>query len=133
MGQIKAFSTMNQNSEELVLIKTNKPNLVKELIKVLQTNTDLKIEILNIPSENIITTTNTDLKHLLNKLIEKNEKDNLEENLEQDYSDIQEKDIDKRDIDLVANQAGVSRAKALEALQKQNGNVVNAIMDLTLV
>jgi len=114
----------NQNSEEFV----------KELIKVLQTNTDLKIDILNIPSEKekIITTTYTDLKPLLNILIGKIK---IEENidLEKEAEENSEQDISEKDIELVANQAGVSRTKAFEALQKQNGDVVNAIMDLSLV
>ena len=36
------------------------------------------------------------------------------------------------DVDLVMSQAGVSRATAVKALKKNDGNVVNAIMELTM-
>lgn len=40
--------------------------------------------------------------------------------------------IAENDIDLVMNQAGVSRAKAVAALRKQDSDIVSAIMELTL-
>jgi nascent polypeptide-associated complex subunit alpha len=36
------------------------------------------------------------------------------------------------DIDLVMSQAGVTRAKAVAALRKQNSDIVSAIMELTM-
>ena len=39
--------------------------------------------------------------------------------------------IDQKDIDLVMNQASVSREKAIEAIKKNQGDIVNAIMELT--
>merc|ERR1711959_870510 len=40
-------------------------------------------------------------------------------------------DLDENDIDLVAKQAGVSRAKAIKALKQNEKDVVNAIMALS--
>jgi nascent polypeptide-associated complex subunit alpha len=36
--------------------------------------------------------------------------------------------LEPKDIELVMNQAGVSRAKAVKALKNQNSDIVNAIM-----
>lgn len=40
--------------------------------------------------------------------------------------------LEPKDIELVMNQAGVSRAKAVKALKNQNSDIVNAIMELTM-
>lgn len=40
--------------------------------------------------------------------------------------------LEEKDIELVVSQASVSRAKAVAALRKTNGDIVNAIMELTM-
>ncbi|KAJ3682027.1 hypothetical protein LUZ60_014600 [Juncus effusus] len=45
--------------------------------------------------------------------------------------EIDESDVEARDIDLVMTQAGVSRAKAVKALKAHDGDIVSAIMELT--
>lgn len=40
--------------------------------------------------------------------------------------------LEEKDIELVISQASVSRAKAVAALRKTNGDIVNAIMELTM-
>jgi nascent polypeptide-associated complex subunit alpha len=40
--------------------------------------------------------------------------------------------LEEKDIELVMSQASVSRAKAVTALKKTNGDIVNAIMELTM-
>ncbi len=40
--------------------------------------------------------------------------------------------IEEKDIELVMAQAGVDRAKAIFALQGNDGDIVNAIMELTM-
>ena len=40
--------------------------------------------------------------------------------------------VEPKDIELVMTQAGVSRGKALKALQNAGGDIVSAIMELTL-
>jgi len=39
--------------------------------------------------------------------------------------------IEPKDIDLVMDQANVSRTRAVKALRASNGDIVNAIMNLT--
>ena len=46
--------------------------------------------------------------------------------------DVDSTGIAENDIDLVMNQAGVSRAKAVAALRKQDSDIVSAIMELTM-
>jgi nascent polypeptide-associated complex subunit alpha len=46
--------------------------------------------------------------------------------------DDNEAGIEQKDIDLVMEQAHVPRAKAVQALKKNNNDIVNAIMDLTM-
>lgn len=43
-----------------------------------------------------------------------------------------ESGLEEKDIELVVSQANVSRAKAVRALKKNNNDIVNAIMDLTM-
>ena len=40
--------------------------------------------------------------------------------------------VDAKDIELVMTQAGVSRAKAVNALKSSNNDIVSAIMELTM-
>ncbi len=40
--------------------------------------------------------------------------------------------LEEKDIELVMSQASVTRAKAVTALKKTNGDIVNAIMELTM-
>ena len=40
--------------------------------------------------------------------------------------------LDENDIDLVMQQAGVNKAKAVKALRKTKGDIVSAIMELTM-
>jgi hypothetical protein len=41
-------------------------------------------------------------------------------------------DVKEKDIELIMSQAGVSREKAIQALKKNDNDIVNAIMDLTM-
>ena len=43
-----------------------------------------------------------------------------------------ESGVDPRDVDLVVSQTGFSRAKAIQALKTNDGDVVNAIVELTM-
>eukprot|EP01006_Ploeotia_vitrea_P017648 TRINITY_DN48873_c0_g1_i1.p1 TRINITY_DN48873_c0_g1~~TRINITY_DN48873_c0_g1_i1.p1 ORF type:complete len:217 (+),score=59.12 TRINITY_DN48873_c0_g1_i1:39-653(+) len=45
--------------------------------------------------------------------------------------EIDDPNLNEKDIELVVNQAGVTRRKAMKALQKNDGDIVSAIMDLT--
>ena len=51
---------------------------------------------------------------------------------EVDGDAVDEDGIDGKDIDLVMTQAGTSRAKAVKALRAANGDIVSAIMELTV-
>jgi len=46
--------------------------------------------------------------------------------------EIDETGVESKDVDLVMSQAGVSRAKAVKALKTNDGDIVNAIMELTM-
>jgi nascent polypeptide-associated complex subunit alpha len=46
--------------------------------------------------------------------------------------DVDETGVEAKDIELVMQQASVSRAKAVSALKKNQNDIVNAIMDLTM-
>lgn len=50
----------------------------------------------------------------------------------EEEGDVDETGIEAKDIELVMTQANVSRAKAVEALKKNPGDIVSAIMDLTM-
>ncbi|XP_072987351.1 nascent polypeptide-associated complex subunit alpha-like protein 2 [Typha latifolia] len=50
---------------------------------------------------------------------------------DEDEEEIDDSGVEPRDIDLVMTQAGVSRAKAVNALKTHNGDIVSAIMELT--
>ena len=49
-----------------------------------------------------------------------------------DDGDVDESGVEAKDIDLVVSQANVSRAKAVKALRANDGDIVNAIMELTM-
>ena len=49
-----------------------------------------------------------------------------------DDDDVDESGLEAKDIELVKSQAGVSRAKAVKSLRENNGDIVNAIMALTI-
>lgn len=50
---------------------------------------------------------------------------------EVDENDVDETGLDANDIDIIVEQTQVSRAKAIAALRKHKGDMVNAIMDLS--
>eukprot|EP00307_Rebecca_sp_RCC1486_P009718 CAMPEP_0119414782 /NCGR_PEP_ID=MMETSP1335-20130426/7173_1 /TAXON_ID=259385 /ORGANISM="Chrysoculter rhomboideus, Strain RCC1486" /LENGTH=196 /DNA_ID=CAMNT_0007439673 /DNA_START=58 /DNA_END=648 /DNA_ORIENTATION=- len=49
-----------------------------------------------------------------------------------DDDEVDETGVEAKDIELVMSQAAVSRAKAVKALKKNDGDIVNAIMELTM-
>merc|ERR1719163_572773 len=49
-----------------------------------------------------------------------------------DDEEVDETGVEARDIELVMQQATVSRAKAVKALKENDGDIVNAIMDLSM-
>ncbi|KAK4527279.1 hypothetical protein GAYE_SCF38G5201 [Galdieria yellowstonensis] len=51
---------------------------------------------------------------------------------EEEEGELDETGLEPGDIELVMQQADVSRAKAVKALRNQNGDIVNAIMELTV-
>lgn len=68
-----------------------------------------------------------------NDLIADLEKASLEpkiEEAEEDEEDVDESGLDSKDIDIIIEQTQTTRAKAVKALRKNDGDMVNAIMDL---
>jgi nascent polypeptide-associated complex subunit alpha len=57
--------------------------------------------------------------------------DNKTEADAEEEGDVDETGVDADDINVVVEQAGVSRAKAVSALKKHDGDIVNAIMELS--
>ena len=51
---------------------------------------------------------------------------------EEDEGPVDESGVDPKDVELVITQAGVSRAKAVQALKQSGGDIVSAIMELTM-
>ena len=51
---------------------------------------------------------------------------------EEDEGEVDETGVEPKDIELVMTQAGVSRSKAVNALKSNDGDIVSAIMDLTM-
>lgn len=49
-----------------------------------------------------------------------------------DDAEVDETGVDSKDIELVMTQAGVSRPKAVKALKAADGDIVSAIMELTM-
>ncbi|CAI8009299.1 Nascent polypeptide-associated complex subunit alpha-like protein [Geodia barretti] len=55
-----------------------------------------------------------------------------EEEESEDEDEVDESGVEQKDIDLVMQQANVSRAKAVKALKNNSNDIVNAIMELTM-
>ena len=51
---------------------------------------------------------------------------------EDDDAEVDATGVEDKDIDLVIQQANCNRNKAIKALKKNNGDIVNAIMELTM-
>ena len=49
-----------------------------------------------------------------------------------DEGDVDERGVEPKDIELVMTQASVTRSKAVNALKKAEGDIVSAIMELTM-
>lgn len=49
-----------------------------------------------------------------------------------DGAEVDETGVEEKDIELVMTQAGVSRPKAVKALKAADGDIVSAIMELTM-
>ncbi|XBI68320.1 hypothetical protein VPH35_047536 [Triticum aestivum] len=49
----------------------------------------------------------------------------------QDDEEVNDTDVDKKDVELVMRQASVSRSRAVKALKAADGDIVSAIMELT--
>ena len=47
-------------------------------------------------------------------------------------SQVDDAGVEPKDVELVMSQAGVSRAKAVKAQKTNDGDIVNAIMELTM-
>ena len=62
---------------------------------------------------------------------DKDKEEDKEEEEEED-EEVDEEGVEVKDIELVMQQADVSRAKAVKALKKSNNDVVDAIMGLTM-
>ncbi|XP_017053868.1 nascent polypeptide-associated complex subunit alpha [Drosophila ficusphila] len=52
---------------------------------------------------------------------------------EEDEEEVDDTGVDEKDIELVITQANTTRAKAITALKRNNNDIVNAIMDLTML
>jgi nascent polypeptide-associated complex subunit alpha len=51
---------------------------------------------------------------------------------EEEGEEVDESGVEAKDIELVMTQAGVSRSKAVKALKNADGDIVSAIMELTM-
>ncbi|CCG81856.1 Nascent polypeptide-associated complex subunit alpha [Taphrina deformans PYCC 5710] len=51
---------------------------------------------------------------------------------EEEEGDVDETGVESKDIDLVMEQTSCSRGKAVKALKSNNGDIVNAIMEITM-
>lgn len=51
---------------------------------------------------------------------------------EDEGEEVDETGVEAKDIELVMTQAGVGRAKAVKALKNADGDIVSAIMELTM-
>lgn len=58
--------------------------------------------------------------------------DPIEEDDEEDDAEIDETGVEAKDIELVIQQANCTRPKAIKALKENGGDIVNAIMELTM-
>nr|CAA70166.1 Nascent polypeptide associated complex protein alpha subunit [Drosophila melanogaster] len=52
---------------------------------------------------------------------------------EEDEEDVDDTGVDEKDIELVITQANTTRAKAIKALKNNDNDIVNAIMELTML
>merc|ERR1712025_1193789 len=52
--------------------------------------------------------------------------------IEEDEGEVDEEGVEAKDVELVMQQAGVSKGKAVKALKNNNNDIVNAIMELTM-
>jgi len=52
---------------------------------------------------------------------------------EEDEEEVDETGVDEKDIELVITQANTTRAKAIRALKNNSNDIVNAIMELTML
>ncbi|KAH8292575.1 hypothetical protein KR018_003104 [Drosophila ironensis] len=52
---------------------------------------------------------------------------------EEDEEEVDETGVDEKDIELVITQANTTRAKAIKALKNNSNDIVNAIMELTML
>lgn len=50
---------------------------------------------------------------------------------EDDDEDVDDSDVSPSDVDIIVEQTGVSRAKAIKVLRKHDGDIVNAIMEIS--
>ncbi|CAK7893771.1 nascent polypeptide-associated complex subunit alpha [[Candida] anglica] len=57
--------------------------------------------------------------------------DKKEDDEEEEEGEVDESGLDSADIDIIIEQTQVSRAKAAKALRKHDGDMVNAIMELS--
>lgn len=57
---------------------------------------------------------------------------NIDDAEEEEEEEVDTTGLDDGDIQMVMDQSGVSRAKATAALRKNDNDIVNAIMDLTM-
>jgi len=55
-----------------------------------------------------------------------------DEEEEEDDTEVDASGLEEKDIDLVIQQANCSKGKAIKALRSNNGDIVNAIMELTM-
>jgi len=51
---------------------------------------------------------------------------------EEEEGEVDEEGVEAKDVELVMQQAGVSKGKAVKALKNNNNDIVNAIMELTM-
>lgn len=51
---------------------------------------------------------------------------------EEEGEEVDESGVEAKDIELVMTQANVSRARAVKALKASSGDIVSAIMELTM-
>jgi nascent polypeptide-associated complex subunit alpha len=58
--------------------------------------------------------------------------DEKKEEEEEDGEEVDADGIEDKDIELVMNQAGVSRTKAIKALKENDNDIVNSIMALSV-
>ena len=58
--------------------------------------------------------------------------DDVPDLVEEEEGDVDESGLEEKDIELVMTQAGVARGKAVMALKKTDGDIVSAIMELTM-